>query len=91
MIIADKVAIVTGGASGIGARIARRLFAEGASAVVVADVDLDRAQSLAQEIGATAMRCDVSREADIYALVETTRQRHGQFDIFISNAGMLGN
>lgn len=90
MNIAGKVAIVTGGASGIGAGIARRFVAEGARAVVVADVNLERAQSVAQEIGATAMRCDVSREADIQALVETTRQRYGQIDIFISNAGILG-
>ena len=90
MNIAGKVAIVTGGASGIGAGIARRFVAEGARAVVVADVNLERAQSVAQEIGATAMRCDVSREADIQALVETTRARYGQVDIFISNAGILG-
>jgi NAD(P)-dependent dehydrogenase (short-subunit alcohol dehydrogenase family) len=90
MNIAGKVAIVTGGASGIGAGIARRFVAEGARAVVVADVNLDRAQSVAQEIGATAMRCDVSREADIQALVESTRARYGQIDIFISNAGILG-
>ncbi len=90
MNIAGKVAIVTGGASGIGAGIARRFVAEGARAVVVADVNLERAQSVAQEIGATAMRCDVSREVDIQALVETTRQRYGQVDIFISNAGILG-
>ena len=91
MEIAGKVAIVTGGASGIGAGIARRFVAEGARGVVVADVNLERAQGVANEIGAIAMRCDVSREADIQALVAATRQRFGQVDIYISNAGILGD
>lgn len=91
MEIAGKVAIVTGGASGIGAGIARRFVAEGARGVVVADVNLERAQGVANEIGAIAMRCDVSREADIQALVAATRQRFGQADIYISNAGILGD
>lgn len=91
MDIAGKVAIVTGGASGIGAGIARRFAAEGARAVVVADVNLARAQGVADEFGGTAVRCDVSREEDIQALVQTTRERHGQVDIYISNAGILGS
>ena len=92
MDIRDKVAIVTGGASGIGRGIAHRFAAEGARAVVVADLNLDRAEDVAREIGdaALAARCDVSREADIQALVETARQRFGQVDIYISNAGILG-
>lgn len=91
MDIAGKVAIVTGGASGIGAGIAKRFIAEGARAVVVADVNLARAEGVAKDIGAIAMRCDVSREADIQALVAATRQRYGQVDIYISNAGILGD
>jgi len=90
MDIAGKVAIVTGGASGIGTGIARRLAAEGARAVVVADVDLERAEGVARDIGGLAVCCDVSREQDIQALVEATRQRYGQVDIYVSNAGILG-
>jgi NAD(P)-dependent dehydrogenase (short-subunit alcohol dehydrogenase family) len=90
MEIRGKVAIVTGGASGIGAGIARRFVQEGARGVVVADMNLDQAQAVAKEIGATAVRCDVSREADIQALVATTREKFGQVDIFMSNAGILG-
>lgn len=90
MDIAGKVAIVTGGASGIGTGIARRFAAEGARGVVVADVNLESAQRVADEIGGMAVRCDVSREADIQALVDATRQRYGQVDIYISNAGILG-
>lgn len=90
MEIRGKVAIVTGGASGIGAGIAKRFVKEGARSVVVADMNLEQAQAVAKEIGATAVRCDVSREADIQALVATTRQKFGQVDIFMSNAGILG-
>lgn len=90
MDIRGKVAIVTGGASGIGAGLARRFAAEGARGVVVADVNLARAEDVAREIGAVAVRCDVSREADIQALVATARERFGHVDIFMSNAGILG-
>jgi NAD(P)-dependent dehydrogenase (short-subunit alcohol dehydrogenase family) len=90
MDIRGKVAIVTGGASGIGAGLAKRFVAEGARAVVLADVNLDRAEGVAKEIGAIAMKCDVSREADIQALVAATRAKFGQVDIYMSNAGILG-
>ena len=90
MEIRGKVAIVTGGASGIGAGIARRFVQEGARGVVVADMNLEQAQAVAKDIGAIAVKCDVSREADIQALVATTREKFGQVDIFMSNAGILG-
>jgi NAD(P)-dependent dehydrogenase (short-subunit alcohol dehydrogenase family) len=90
MDIRGKVAIVTGGASGIGAGIARRFVQEGARGVVVADMNLDMAQAVAKGIGAVAVKCDVSREADIQSLVAATREKFGQVDIFMSNAGILG-
>jgi NAD(P)-dependent dehydrogenase (short-subunit alcohol dehydrogenase family) len=92
MDIEGKVAIVTGAASGIGAALAKKLAADGASGVMLADVNLERAQGVADEIGkvASAMKCDVSREADIQALVAATRERFGPVDIFMSNAGILG-
>ncbi|MGE3347779.1 MAG: SDR family oxidoreductase [Ramlibacter sp.] len=85
-----KVAIVTGGASGIGRGLALRLAQDGARGVVVADVNLERAQGVAAEMGGVAVRCDVSQEADIQALVATTRERFGQIDAYFSNAGILG-
>ena len=90
MEIRNKVAIVTGGASGIGRGIAQRFAAEGARGVVVADMNLERAEGVAREIGGVAIRCDVSREADIQALVASTRERFGQVDAYVSNAGILG-
>lgn len=92
MEISDKVAVVTGGASGIGAGMAERFAREGAAGVVVADVNLERAQEVARGIGAQAIavRCDVSREADIQALAQQARERFGRIDIWCSNAGILG-
>lgn len=92
MEIGNKVAVVTGGASGIGAGMAERFAREGAAGVVVADVNLERAQAVARRIGekAIAVRCDVSQEADIQALVEQARQRFGRIDVYFSNAGILG-
>lgn len=90
MNIQNQVAIVTGGASGIGRALARRLAAEGARGVVVADRQWEAAQAVAQKIGGLAVACDVSREADIQALVARTREHYGQVDAYFSNAGILG-
>lgn len=92
MEIRDKVVVVTGGASGIGAGMAERFAREGAHGVVVADLDLERAQGVARGIGtqAVALRCDVSREADIQELVRQARERFGRIDVYFSNAGILG-
>lgn len=92
MEIRDKVAVVTGGASGIGAGMAQRFAREGARGVVVADVNLERAREVAAGIGDTAIavRCDVSKEAEIQEMVRTARERFGRIDIYFSNAGILG-
>jgi NAD(P)-dependent dehydrogenase (short-subunit alcohol dehydrogenase family) len=92
MEIRNKVAVVTGGASGIGAGMAERFAREGAAGIVVADVNLERAEGVAAGIGerALAVACDVSREADIQELVRRARERFGRIDIYFSNAGILG-
>ena len=69
MNISDQVFIVTGGASGLGEGTARMLVAAGAR-VVIADMQEAKGQALAQELGATFMRCDVSQESDAKAVVE---------------------
>ncbi|MCX7902396.1 MAG: glucose 1-dehydrogenase, partial [Burkholderiaceae bacterium] len=83
-----KVAIVTGGASGFGAEIARRFVAEGAR-VMLGDINEAGAQRLAGELGtaAAARACDVAHRADVQALVDETRQRFGRIDIVVNNAG----
>ena len=68
MDIAGKVFIVTGGASGLGEGTARMLAREGAT-VVVADVQADKGEALARELGGTYVRCDVTQEADAQAAV----------------------
>jgi NAD(P)-dependent dehydrogenase (short-subunit alcohol dehydrogenase family) len=93
MDIRNKVVIVTGGASGIGRSLAQRYAAEGARGVVVADVQQDAAQQVASALPAgvgLAVRCDVRQEAEIQALVATARERFGQVDAYLSNAGILG-
>jgi NAD(P)-dependent dehydrogenase (short-subunit alcohol dehydrogenase family) len=84
-----KVAIVTGGANGIGAAVSRRLAAEGA-AVVVADLDGDAGEALAAEIGsaATFVRGDVASPATWDALVEAARARGG-LDVVSANAFLV--
>jgi 3-oxoacyl-[acyl-carrier protein] reductase len=83
-----KVAIVTGAASGFGAGIARVYAREGAK-VVVADINEAGASGVAKEIGAAAaaLRCDVSKRADIDGAVALARDRFGKLDIVVNNAG----
>jgi 3-oxoacyl-[acyl-carrier protein] reductase len=88
MRLAGKTAIVTGAASGFGAGIARR-FAEQGARVLLADLDEAAAKAVAAELpGALALRADVSREADVAAMVETAVERLGPLDILVNNAGV---
>jgi NAD(P)-dependent dehydrogenase (short-subunit alcohol dehydrogenase family) len=88
MRIETRVAIVTGGGNGIGRALCRRFAADGARAVVVADVDAAAAERVAQEIGGVAVATDVAREADVRRLVGLTLDRFGAIDLFCSNAGI---
>ena len=88
MKLKDKVAVVTGGANGIGRALCQRFSAEGARGVVVADLDTARAAALAQEIGGIAVMTDVSREADVVNLVARATEAYGAIDLFCSNAGI---
>ena len=88
MRLKDQVAIVTGAASGFGAEIARRYALEGAR-VVIADLNEAGAQKVAAEIGhsAVAIKCDVSKRADIDRAVKLARDHFGGIDIVVNNAG----
>jgi NAD(P)-dependent dehydrogenase (short-subunit alcohol dehydrogenase family) len=86
-----KVAIVTGGANGIG-RGAVEVFAEEGARVVIADLDADAGEALAREIGPAARfrRTDVSRKQEIEALVAFALSAFGDLDVLVNNAGMPG-
>jgi 3-oxoacyl-[acyl-carrier protein] reductase len=81
-----KNALVTGGAQGIGAATARRLADEGAH-VVVADLDLDKAGEIAEAIGGSAVRCDVTKRDEVEAAVEAAAGR-GSIDMLVTCAGI---
>lgn len=88
--LSGKRAIVTGGAMGIGRATVRLFVAEGGT-VVIADIDERPAMDLAAELGGNAhfIRCDVSREADIEALLAEGTRLLGGLDVLVNNAGML--
>jgi NAD(P)-dependent dehydrogenase (short-subunit alcohol dehydrogenase family) len=100
-----KVVLITGAASGIGAALARRFLTEGAEALILGDVQVDLLESLTRELNSRvpggveadlrkrakvhSLRCDVTREADIQALVQLGEQHFGRVDIACSNAGLV--
>ena len=88
MRLANKVVVVTGGANGIGRALCRRFAAEGAKAVVVADLQASMAEQVAKEFGGIAVQTDVAQEADVVRLVERVTQKYGVIDLFCSNAGV---
>jgi NAD(P)-dependent dehydrogenase (short-subunit alcohol dehydrogenase family) len=88
MELRDRVIIVTGAARGIGRAMAARFAAESPRAIVIADLDEAAVRAAAAEIGATAFGCDVSREDDVRALIESVLATHGRVDVFCSNAGI---
>lgn len=86
---AGRVAIVTGGASGIGEAIARRLAREGAQ-VVVFDVDAAGLERVAVEIPALALKVDISEEAEVQAAIAEVVAQFGRLDILVNSAGIVG-
>src|SRR6185437_16753315 len=87
MNVKDKVAVVTGGASGIGLVLCARFAREGAH-VVLSDLDEEACNRHAAPIGALPVAADVGREEDIEHLVKATIERFGRIDLFVSNAGI---
>ena len=89
--LAGKVAIITGGAGGIG-RATAQLFVEEGARVVIADLDVERGEALAAKLGEAAVfhRTDVSQEGDIAAVVDRAVSAFGGLHIMFSNAGIVG-
>ncbi len=87
MDVKDKVAVVTGGAQGIGLALCTRFAREGAH-VVLSDLDQEKCERQAAPIGALPVAANVGREEDIAHLVSATIERFGRIDLFVSNAGI---
>jgi NAD(P)-dependent dehydrogenase (short-subunit alcohol dehydrogenase family) len=85
--LAGKVAVITGGASGIGLATARRFAAEGAF-VVVADLDEVTGKAAAEEVGGAFFKVNVADEDDVNELFDSTKERYGSVDIAFNNAGI---
>jgi NADP-dependent 3-hydroxy acid dehydrogenase YdfG len=89
--IENKVVVITGGSSGLGAETARHLVKAGAK-VVLGARRLDRLQALAQELGLGAesiLQTDVTQRAQVQALVDRAVQAHGGIDVMLNNAGVM--
>ncbi len=84
--IDNKVAVITGAASGIGRATARRFAAEGAK-VVVADMAIEAGTALAEEIGGTFIEVNVAEEESVKALYVKTKETYGGIDVLFNNAG----
>ncbi len=90
-LLEDRTAVITGGARGLGFAVAQRFLAEGAR-VVIGDVDYDAAREAVAILGgenAVAVRCDVTSEEDVAALVSTAVTRLNGIDVMVNNAGVL--
>ena len=88
MNLTDRVIVVTGAASGIGAAMARRFSAERPRALIVADLDFESAQRVADEIDATALEVDVADPGSNDRLIDHTEEMFGPIDLFCANAGI---
>jgi NAD(P)-dependent dehydrogenase (short-subunit alcohol dehydrogenase family) len=90
--LSGKIALITGGCSGMGLATAQRFLAAGAS-VIIADIQDDKGRSLAATMGKAAsfVHCDVLREDDIVAAVKHAVDKFGGLDILFNNAGAVGD
>ena len=84
-----RAAVVTGGGQGIGRAIAARLAAEGAS-VGILDLDREKAEATASELGGTPLVCDITDDAGVRAALEKFHEAHGRLDVLVHSAAVVG-
>lgn len=86
----NRVAVITGGSGGIGRAMASAFMAQGAKAVVLADLNEAAITAAAADLGCEGYICNVTNEAEVAALADKVLAKHGQIDLFCSNAGAGG-
>lgn len=91
MELRDKVVVITGGSGGIGKAMAEAFLREGATGIMLADLDAQAVAGAAADIGCDGMACDVTDEGQVEALVAASEAKYGRVDVFCSNAGAGGN
>jgi len=88
MQVKDKLVVVTGGANGIGRALCEAFHRAGAAKVVVTDVDVAGARTVAASVHGAAFKCDVAQEKDVRHVIEETERLFGPIALFCSNAGI---
>jgi NAD(P)-dependent dehydrogenase (short-subunit alcohol dehydrogenase family) len=90
MRVAGKVVVVTGGANGIGKALCEEFYRAGAAKLIVVDIDVAAARTVAASVQGAAFKCDVGQEKDILHVIEETERQFGPIALFCSNAGIGG-
>ena len=85
----DQVAVITGGAQGIGYAVAQRMIENGAT-VLLWDIDANRAEASAKKLGATAIHCDISDWDSVRAATKATESQFDRIDVLVNSAGLAG-
>jgi len=88
MKIKGSVIFITGGASGIGKALALESHAQGAKAIIMADINTKNAQLVAKNVGGLPLECDVTNFENVSSCVNLVEEKYGQIDIYFSNAGI---
>jgi NAD(P)-dependent dehydrogenase (short-subunit alcohol dehydrogenase family) len=89
MLVKDKVVVVTGGANGIGRALCEAFHHAGAAKVIVADLNITAARTVAASVGGAAFKCDVAQEKNVLHVIEETEHLFGPIALFCSNAGIF--
>jgi NAD(P)-dependent dehydrogenase (short-subunit alcohol dehydrogenase family) len=88
MQVNGKIVVVTGGAKGIGRALCEAFHRAGAAKVIVTDLDIATARTVAASLDGAAFKCDVAQEKDIIHVIDETERLFGPIDLFCSNAGI---